>query len=108
MTILATDILTLLSKAERLGANYDIKQQDDGFEIQIYYVWHKDDYYRRSVFITNENEGTWDKGDYPFDAMMDVLDEELEEQKQKEIKAQKRKELIARLTDEEKELLDLK
>jgi len=39
---------------------------------------------------------------------MDVLDEKLEEQKQKEIKEQKRQELIARLTDEEKELLNLK
>jgi hypothetical protein len=32
----------------------------------------------------------------------------LEEQKQERIKAEKRKELIARLTPEERELLDLK
>lgn len=38
---------------------------------------------------------------------MELLDEKLEEEKQKEIKAQKRKELIARLTSEEKELLGL-
>jgi hypothetical protein len=108
MTILATNILTLLSKAERLGALYDIKQQDEGFEIKIHYAWHKYGYSHRSVFITNENESTWDKGDYEFDTLMGILDEELKKQKQKEIKAQKRKELIARLTDEEKELLDLK
>ena len=111
MTILATNILTLLSKAARLGAPYDIKQQDEGFEIKIHYAWHKEHkelYFHCSVFITNENESTWDKGDYQFDAMMEFFDERLYEQKQKEIKAQKRKELIARLTDEEKELLDLK
>jgi hypothetical protein len=39
--------------------------------------------------------------------MMDVLDEMLEEKRQEEIKEQKRQELIAKLTDEEKELLNL-
>jgi hypothetical protein len=40
--------------------------------------------------------------------MMDVLDEMLEEKLQEEIKEQKRQELLARLTDEEKELLGVK
>jgi hypothetical protein len=39
--------------------------------------------------------------------MMDVLDEMLEEKRQEKIKEQKRQELLARLTDEEKELLNL-
>jgi len=108
MTILATELLQLFTKANKLGATYDIKQKDDGFEIKIYYTWFEDDYCHQEVFITNENESTWNKGDYNFDAMMDVLDEELEKQKQREIKEQKRQELIARLTDEEKELLGVK
>jgi outer membrane receptor for Fe3+-dicitrate len=110
MTIQATELLQLFAKANQIGATYDIKQKDDGFEIKIYYTWFEDDYYHHSVFITNENESTWQKGDcdYDFDAMMDILDQELEEQKQREIKAEKRKELIARLTPEERELLDLK
>jgi hypothetical protein len=37
--------------------------------------------------------------------MMEILDEKLEEQRQKEIKAQKRKELIESLTPEQRELL---
>ena len=40
--------------------------------------------------------------------MMDILDEMLEEKEQEKIKAEKRKELIARLTDEERELLGVK
>ncbi len=36
---------------------------------------------------------------------MDVLDEKLEEKRQEEIKEQKRQELLARLTDFEKDLL---
>ena len=39
---------------------------------------------------------------------MEMLDEKLEEQLQEQIKERKRQELIARLTDEEKELLNLK
>ena len=109
MIILATDILTLLSKAERLGTTYHIKQQDKGFKIQIYYIWDKEEgYSHRSVFITNENENVRWPGNYLFDDMMGSLDKMLYEQKQKEIKEQKRQELLARLTDEEKELLNLK
>jgi len=37
-----------------------------------------------------------------------ILDEKLEVEEQKKIKAQKRKELIARMSDEDKELLGLK
>jgi hypothetical protein len=107
MTIQATELLQLFAKANKIGATYDIKQKDDGFEIKIYYTWFEDDYYHQEVFITNENESTWDKGECSFDAMMSILDQELEEQLQKEIKAQKRQELIARLTPEERELLNL-
>jgi hypothetical protein len=105
MTILATDILLLLKKVQKLGATYNIKQQDDGFELKIYYTWCEDDYYYHSVFITNENESTWNKGDYELNTMMCIIDEKLEEQRQKEEKAQKRKELINSLTPEQRELL---
>jgi hypothetical protein len=107
MTIQVTKLLELFSKAKQLGATYDIKQYEDGFEVKIYYAWVSDDYYHETLFITNEGESNWEKGNYEFYAMMELLDEKLEEEKQKEIKAQKRKELIARLTSEEKELLGL-
>ena len=107
MTIQATDLLELFSKAQQLGATYDIKQYEDGFEVKIYYAWVSDDYYHETLFITNEGESDWGRGGYDFYAMMELLDEKLEEEKQKEIKVQKRKELIARLTSEEKELLGL-
>jgi hypothetical protein len=108
MTIQATELLELFSKAYKLGATYDIKQKDDGFEIKLHYTWYEGDYYHNAVFITQEGEGSDEKGDLGFYDMMHLLDEKLEEQRQKEIKAQKRKELIAKLTDEEKELLGVK
>ncbi len=40
--------------------------------------------------------------------VMDILDEQLEEKRQEEIKEQKRQELLARLTDFEKDLLGVK
>jgi hypothetical protein len=108
MIIEATEILKLFHRADKIGATYDIKQKDDGFEIKLYYTWHENDYYHTAVFITQEGDGSDEKGDLGFYDMMHLLDEKLEEQKQKEIKAQKRKELIARFTDEEKELLGVK
>ena len=111
MTIKATELLELFTKADKLSISYDIKQQsqNDGFEIKFYHAWNENDgyhqYYYQTVFITNENESTWDKGDYEFSTMMQILDEKLKEQEREELKAQQRRELIARLTDEEKELL---
>jgi hypothetical protein len=60
-----------------------------------------------TVFINQQGETNWDKRCYSFDYMMDVLDEKLEEKRQEEIKEQKRQELIAKLTPEERELLNL-
>ena len=109
--ITATELLDFLTKAQRVstvGATF--RQTDEGYKITLYCDWHDDgNNYKQSVFIDNEGESTWDNGgDYDFYTMNNILDEMVEEQKQKEIKAQKRKELIARLTDEEKELLGVK
>jgi hypothetical protein len=108
MTITATQILEMLAKAQKLAMPYDIKQHNDGFEIKLYYAWCENDYYDRAVFITNENESTWNKCDFEFYTMMDMLDEKLEEKRQEKIKEQKRQELLARLTDFEKDLLGVK
>jgi hypothetical protein len=59
------------------------------------------------VVITQKGESNWNKGCYSFDCMMDVLDKMLEERLQKEIKERKRQALIAKLTPEERELLNL-
>ena len=105
MFITATNLLELFTKADKLAVSYNIKQQNDGFEIKLYHAWHENDYYHQTVFITNENESTWDKGDYDFSTMMNILDEMLEEQLQEQIKARKRQELIESLTPEQRELL---
>ena len=108
--ITATELLDFLTKAQRVSTVGAIfRKNDEGYTIALCCDWHDDaNYSRQTVFITNEGESTWNIGDYEFHTMDSILDEKLEERRQKEIKAQKRKELIARLTDEEKELLGVK
>jgi hypothetical protein len=108
-----TELLEFLTKAQQLSAcGATFRQTDKGYKITLYLDWNDDgNNYKQSIFITNEGESTWDNGeDYfvDFYTMNDILDGKLEERKQKEIKAQKRKELIARLSDEEKDLLGVK
>ena len=108
--ITATELLDFLTKAQRVSsAGITFRKNDEGYTIVLYCDWHDDGHYsRQTVFINNENESTWEKGDYDFDTMNNILDEMVEREKQKEIKEQKRQELIARLTDEEKDLLGVK
>lgn len=106
MAISTTDLLEFFSKAQKLGVNYTIVQNDDGYSIKLRYDWYDDgDLSNNTVFITNEGESTWYKSDYEFYTMNRILDELVEKQKQAEIKAQKRQELLDRLTPEERELL---
>jgi hypothetical protein len=108
--ITTTELLDFLCKAQKLRI-FDVTftQNDEGYYIILRDDWYGDGKWsNKTVFIDNEGNSTWEKGDYEFDTMNNILDEKLEEQKQKEIKEQKRQELIARLTDEEKELLGVK
>ena len=106
-----TELLNFLTKAQKVSACGAIfHQTDEGYKITLYLDWHDDgNNYKQSIFIDNEGESTWKNGgDYDFYTMDNILDEMIVKQQEKEIKAQKRKELIARLTDEEKELLGVK
>ena len=108
--ITATELLNFLCKTQKLSIlDITFTQNDEGYYIILRDDWHDDNQWsNKTLFITNEGESTWDRGDYEFHTMNSILDEKLEERRQKEIKAQKRKELIARLTDEEKDLLGVK
>ena len=109
--ITTTELLNFLRKAQKLspsGATF--RQTDEGYKITLYLDWHDDgNNYKQSIFIDNKGESSWNNGgDYDFYTMDNILDEMLVKQQEKEIKAQKRQELIARLTDEEKDLLGVK
>jgi cytochrome P450 len=108
MTIKATELLKLFSKAKQLGFSVEVREDKDGdYIVRIFEMFRPENFDEKAV-ITQQGESNWNKGDYSFDAMMDILDEMLEEKRQEKIKEQKRQELLARLTNEEKELLGVK
>ena len=109
--ITTTELLDFLTKAQKVspyGATF--RQTDEGYKISLYLDWQDDgNNYEQSIFIDNKGESSWNNGgDYDFYTMDDILDGMIMKQREIEIKAQKRKELIARLTDEEKDLLGVK
>ena len=109
MNLTATDILNLLIKATKLNVPYRAytdKHGDNFIEFEIHWYGGSTEY--DSLYITKDNKSTWDIGDWAYDGLNEVFDEKLKEQEEKRIKEEKRKALIARLTDEEKELLNLK
>ena len=108
MTIKTTELLKLLSKAKQLGFSVEVREDKDGDYVVCIYEMFRPEGFDEKVVITQKGEMTWNKGYYCFDAMMDILDEQLEEKRQEEIKEQKRQELLARLTDFEKDLLGVK
>ena len=108
MTIQATELLKLFSKAKQLDLSVLVREDKDGdYVIHIYEMFRPENFDEK-VVITQKGKMTWLKGTYSFNTMMYSFDKKLEEKRQKEIKAQKRQELIDRLTPEERELLGVK
>ena len=105
--ITTTELLNFLCKAQKLSSLTTFRQTDEGYEITLRTVLNGDSHWSDTiVFITNEGKSNWDSGgDYDFYTMDNILNEMLEEERQKEIKVQKRKELIESLTPEQRELL---
>ncbi len=108
MSIKTTELLKLFAKADKLQLNVVVREDKDGDYVVRIYEMFRQEGFDEKVVITQKAESDWNKGCYSFDTMMDILDEMLEDKRQEEIKAEKRKELIARLTDEERELLGVK
>ena len=108
MSIKATEFLKLFSKAKQLDLSIEVCEDKDGdYVIRIYEMFRPENFDEK-VVITQNGESNWNKGSYGFDAMMDWFDVMLEEKRQEKIKEQKRQELLARLTDFEKDLLGVK
>ena len=108
MTIKVTELLKLLSKAEKLDLTAGVCEDKDGdYVIRIYEMFRSEGFDEK-MFITQKGESNWNKASYTIDGMMDILDVQLEEKRQEKIKEQKRQELLARLTDFEKDLLGVK
>jgi hypothetical protein len=79
MTIKATELLKLFAKAKQLDLSVEVREDKDGdYVIRIYEMFRPENFDEK-VVITQKGDSDWDKGDYSFDYMMDVLDRMLEE-----------------------------
>ena len=108
MSIKATELLKLFTKAKQLDLSVEVREDKDGDYVVRIFEMFRPEGFDKTVFITQDGKTNWDRGIYSFDYMMDVLDGMLEDKRQEKIKEQKRQELLARLTDFEKDLLGVK
>ncbi len=107
MTMKTTDLLELLAKAGQLDLSTFVKQDEDGNYVVKFYELYTNNF-EVKIIIDKEGESDFYSGGHTFVDMMGILDGMLREKEQEKIKAEKRKEVLARLTDEELELLGVK
>jgi hypothetical protein len=107
MTIKTTYLLELLARAGQLNLSISVKQDEDGNYVVKFYELYTNNF-DEVLVINKEGEDDWNKGTCSCEYLMDTFVDMLSEKEQKKIKEQKRQELLARLTDEEKELLGVK
>ena len=106
MTIKTTDLLDLLAYAGELDLSIFVRQDEDGDYVLKFYELYTNNFDER-VVINKEGESNWDKSGCSFEYLMDTFVGTLSEKKEEKFKAQKRQEALAKLTDEELELLGL-
>ena len=104
MTIKITDLLELLTYAGELDLSIFVKQDKDGDYVVKFYEPYTSKFDERLV-ITKEGESNWDNSGCSFEYLMDTFVDMLSNKKEEKLKAQKRQEVLAKLTDEELELL---
>ena len=108
MTIKITDLLELLAYAGELDLSIFVKQNKDGDYIVQFYELYTNKFAEHTI-ITKEGENDWcNGGTCSFEYLMDTFVDMLKQKEEEKLKAQKRQEVLARLTNEEKELLGVK
>ena len=107
MIIKTTDFLDLLAKAGELDLSIFVREDEDGYYVVQFYELYTNKF-AEHIIINKEGENDWNKGTCSCEYLMDTFVGMLSGKEQEKIKAQKRKELLARLTDEELELLGVK
>ena len=117
MTIKITDLLDLLAYAGQLDLSIFVREDEDGYYVLKFYELYTNKF-DETLVIYGENTSlpgySTQKCDYAkkatcsFEYLMDTFVDMLSNKKEEKLKAQKRQEVLAKLTDEEKELLGVK
>ena len=107
MIVSTTDLLDLLAYAGELDLSIFVKQDEDGNYVVKFYELYTNKF-AEHIIINKEGENDWNKGTCSCEYLMDTFVGMLKQKEEEKLKAQKRQELLARLTNEEKELLGVK
>jgi hypothetical protein len=109
MTIKTTDLLDLLTYAGELDLSIFVKKDKDGDYVVKFYELYTNNFAETLVIHSGgEVDGyRYSSGTCSFDYMMDTFVDMLSEKKEEKFKAQKRQEVLNKLTDEELELLGI-
>lgn len=113
--ITTIELLDFLAKAHAVSSHHvTVKKVAYGdYEICVCCDWDVEgiyeSYYTQTTFISDDGHSVWGGSlSCDFFVLDNMIDELVEREKKKEMKRQKREELLSRLTDEEKELLGVK
>jgi hypothetical protein len=107
MTVSTTDLLDLLAYAGELDLSTFVRQNENGDYVVKFYELYTNRFDETLVINKGcKNDWDWCNGaTCSFEYLMDTFVDMLSKKKEEKLKAQKRQELLARLTDEELELL---
>ena len=107
MKVTTTQLLDFFTKVETISAPPQVFKIDGGYQVIVDYAWTGNArFYPESFIITDE--GVSKEGrNYDFESMNELINQFVKEEEEREIKRQKRQEVLSRLTAEEKELLGL-
>jgi hypothetical protein len=109
MTVSTTDLLDLLAYAGELDLSTFVRQNENGDYVVKFYELYTNRFDETLVIKEDKNDWDWcNGGTCSFEYLMDTFVSMLSKKKEEKLKAQKRQELLARLTDEELELLGVK
>ena len=111
MTVSTTDLLDLLAKAGELNLSFFVeKDKDDDYIVKFYEPYTSK--FDETLVINKEGiscgMGGGEGGNQSFNDMVSIFNGMLKKKKEEKLKAQKRQELLNKLTDEEKDLLGVK
>ena len=109
-SITTTQLLDFFVKAHKVSPHVKVRKRDKVYEITVYCDPRNDGRFcPTTTLITKAGTSVLnDCSDCDFYTLNDALDVLLREEEKREMKRQKRQELLSRLTKEEKELLGVK
>jgi len=106
MIIKTADLLELLAKAGELDLSIFVREDEDGNYVVKFYELYTNKF-AEHIIINKEGENDWNKGTCSCEYLMDTFVSMLKQKEEEKLKSQKRQEVLAKLTDEELELLGI-